>query len=122
MSLQDWAELLIWIVTVIHLGFFVLESILWQRPGRKFFPFPHDKLTDVVAIFALNQGAYNLVVAIGLILSSRAVGILNYETALYLCLSMTLAGIVGGITAKWTIGVVQAVPALIAAAVIFAAL
>jgi putative membrane protein len=107
---------------LIHFGFFYLETIFWGNRVPKSFPFPPNELTEVVAIFALNQGAYNLVVAIGLILSSRIVRILSYETALYLCLSMTLAGIVGGITATWMIAAFQAAPALIAAAVIFAAL
>lgn len=116
-----WPDIFILVVALIHIGFFYLEAIEWQKPGGKFFPFP-DKWTDVVAIFAINQGAYNLLVAIGLILSTRIIDVLNYETALSLCVAMTVAGIVGGVTVKWTIAALQAVPALIAAAVIFAAL
>lgn len=130
MSLRVLVEFFIWLVALIHIGFFFLESILWQIPMPILFPLcPKETadctipLTDpVVAIFALNQGAYNLAVAIGLVLSSRIIRVLSYETALYLCLSMTLAGIVGGITAKWTIAAFQAAPALIAAALIFAVL
>src|SRR5262249_46715644 len=48
-----------------HVGFFVLESLLWTRPaGRKIFgTTPAD--AETIKFMAFNQGFYNLFLAVG---------------------------------------------------------
>ena len=53
------------LAALIHVGFFVMESILFQKPGgHKIF-----KVTEAehaaVKVWAFNQGFYNLFIAIG---------------------------------------------------------
>lgn len=53
------------IAALIHIGFFIIESFLFQRPGgHKFFKMPEQD-HRAVKTWAFNQGFYNLFIAIG---------------------------------------------------------
>lgn len=56
------------IAALIHVGFFVLESVLFQKPnGYKYFKL-QEKDHAAVKVWALNQGFYNLFLALGVFL------------------------------------------------------
>jgi putative membrane protein len=66
------------VAALAHVGFFVLESLLWTRPaGRRIFGTTEAE-AETIKFMAYNQGFYNLFLAIGaasgvgLVLSGRA--------------------------------------------------
>lgn len=99
------------VVAALHVGFFVLESVLWAKPtGRKVFGLSRED-AETTRVLASNQGVYNLMVAVGL-----AYGVLAAEPALvtFLLVFVALVGVYGAATVSRTILVVQALPALLA--------
>ena len=102
-------SVLVWIVAVLHVGFFVLESVLWTRPtGRRIFGLSKAD-AQTTASLASNQGVYNAMVGIGLVW-----GAVTGASALvsFLLVFVVVVGIYGAITVKPTIFVIQALPAL----------
>ncbi len=56
------------IAALIHIGFFILESILFQRPdGYKYLKIP-AKDHSAIKLWAFNQGFYNLFLGLGTLL------------------------------------------------------
>jgi putative membrane protein len=91
----------------------VLESVLWTTPtGRKIFgQSPED--AEKTRVLALNQGLYNGGLAVLLVWAAFA----DQHAALIALLAFLVAmGIVGGVTAKRTIILYQALPAAVALA------
>jgi putative membrane protein len=104
------------IVAFLHLGFFVLESFLWTKPtGRRIFGLTPE-LAASSASLALNQGLYNAFLAAGLIWGAWS-GDIRIKVFFLSC--VIIAGVVGGLTAKRTILVVQALPGVIALLLVF---
>jgi putative membrane protein len=103
-------------VAVIHVGFFVLESFLWTGPvGRRIFKMT-SRDAEHTKVLAFNQGVYNLILAVGLFWAAYlgdAGGSIRY----FFLGAVIVAGAVGGLTAKRSILVVQALPAAVALAV-----
>lgn len=100
-----------WIVAALHVGFFVLEAVLWTKPtGRRIFGLSAQD-AETTRVLAVNQGAYNGLLAVGLVWST-----LSGETATttFLLVYVALVGVVGGVTAKPTILALQTLPALVA--------
>ena len=53
------------LAALMHVGFFVLESLLWTKPaGRKIFG-TTEADAETIKFMAFNQGFYNLFLAIG---------------------------------------------------------
>jgi putative membrane protein len=53
------------LAALLHVGFFVLESLLWTKPaGRKIFGTTAAD-AETIKFMAFNQGFYNLFLAIG---------------------------------------------------------
>jgi putative membrane protein len=53
------------LAALMHVGFFVLESVLWTKPaGRKIFG-TTEADAETIKFMAFNQGFYNLFLAIG---------------------------------------------------------
>lgn len=107
------ANLLVSLVALLHLGFLVLEMFLWTTPfGLKTFG-----MTPEVAasskVLAANQGLYNGFLAAGLVW-----GLLARENATaiktFFLACVIVAGVFGAVTAKPTILLVQALPAVLA--------
>lgn len=98
-------------VAALHGWFLVLEMFLWTQPvGLATFAMtPEQARTS--AVLAANQGLYNGFLAAGLLWSwfTRREGV----TAFFL-IFIVIAGVYGGLTAKPTIVLVQALPALVA--------
>ncbi len=61
-----WASFVCFLIAaLLHIGFFVVESILYQRPeGYKLFRVPKEQ-HEATKLWALNQGYYNLFLALG---------------------------------------------------------
>lgn len=61
-----WASFFCFLLSaLLHVGFFVVESILFQKAeGYKLFRLPKEQ-HEAVKIWALNQGYYNLFLALG---------------------------------------------------------
>jgi len=107
------ASLLVAVVALLHIGFMVLESVLWTKPfGRRVFRLSEEKAADTASL-ALNQGLYNGFLAAGLIWS-LVPGICAFQLKMFFLACVIVAGIAGGITVKRSIFFIQAVPAILA--------
>jgi putative membrane protein len=90
---------------VLHVAFFVLESVLFRLPvGRRIFGVRDENDSAPLRLFAVNQGVYNLglalVVLVGIVLTlsgdSWGIGIV---VVIIGCAVMVLAGIALAVTA-----------------------
>lgn len=103
-------------VAVLHVGFFLLESVLWTSPSvMRLFENTKEKAQET-RVLALNQGFYNLgsaALLMGFHTSGNLVGVLG------VLLFLASMGIVGAITANWRIILVQTLPALVAFLMLF---
>ena len=114
-------DVLVGIVAVQHLLFFYLEAVLWTTPrGRAVFGTTPEQAEQSAAL-AKNQGLYNgfLAAALiwGLIASDHEVA---FEFKVYGVACVIVAGLFGAATVSRRILFVQAVPAVIALAVVLA--
>lgn len=118
------ATVLVALVALLHTWFLVLEMFLWEKPlGRKTFGMKADQAA-ATAVLAKNQGLYNgfLVAGLawGLVLANQgAAHARDVETFFLAC--VVVAGAYGAATVSPRIFVVQAVPALLALAAVWAA-
>ena len=113
------ANMVIALVALLHAYFLVLEMFLWDKPyGMRTF-----KLTPEFAAaskgLAANQGLYNGFLVAGLVwgLSMGAVGI---EVKVFFLACVIVAGLFGGATVNRKILFVQAIPGIIALALLLA--
>ena len=105
------ANILIVIVALLHLGFLALEMFFWDHPfGRKRFGMTSD-YSKASASLAANQGLYNGFLAAGL-LWGLSTG--QFAVKMFFLICVVIAGIYGGLTARRTILYVQALPGLLA--------
>lgn len=101
------------IVACLHLAFFVLEAFFWTKPlGRRIFGLSAE-LANGSASLALNQGLYNAFIAAGLFWSLFPIGC-AFAIRVFFLVCVVIAGIVGGLTAKRSILLIQALPGVIA--------
>jgi putative membrane protein len=111
------AKVLIAIVALEHLWFLVLEMFLWQKPlGLATFRNSPEKAATT-AVLAANQGLYNGFLAAGLVWS-----ILAHDAAIatFFLGCVIVAGTFGAATVSRRIFAVQALPAAIALATLWA--
>lgn len=105
------ADIAVWTVVVLHICFFVLESVLWTHPVVcKVFD-QSEREASLTKVLAQNQGAYNLGIAAMLawfVYSEVTAGVC--ATLLFI----VVMGIVGALTANVRIVLIQSVPATIA--------
>jgi len=113
------ANIAIALVALLHLYFLVLEMFLWDKPfGMRTF-----KLTPEFAAaskgLAANQGLYNGFLVAGLVwgLAQGAAGI---DVKVFFLACVVIAGLFGGATVNRNILFVQAVPGIIALALLLA--
>ena len=104
------------IVIALHVGFMILEMFFWKRPQvRRLFGLSQE-FADQSATLAVNQGLYNGFLAAGL-----AWGLIEADgraLIFFLC-CVIIAGIYGALSAKPSIFWIQAMPAIIALALVF---
>jgi putative membrane protein len=106
------------LVAIEHAGILVLEMFFWDHPvGRQVFQMTPE-FSKASAVLAANQGLYNGFLAAGLfwgLWSGRR------DLKLFFLGCVVVAGVFGGLTAKTSILLTQALPAAIALALVLAA-
>lgn len=109
------ADLFVALVALGHIGFLVLEMFFWNHPvGRKIFNMTPE-VSAASAVLAANQGLYNGFLAAGLIwglIANRP------DVQIFFLACVIVAGIFGAFTAKMSIIYLQALPAVIALALV----
>ena len=113
------ATVLILLIAALHLYILWFEMFAWESRGPKVFrSFPRDLFAPTKAM-AANQGLYNGFLAAGLIWS-RLISdpAWSHNIALFFLLCVAVAGVFGAATASKKIFQVQALPALIAIALL----
>jgi len=107
------ATALVALVAIEHLYILVLEMFLWTRPaGLRAFGLTPE-FAEQTAVLAANQGLYNGFLAAGLLWSLIRKDD-GFPLQVFFLGCVIIAGVFGAITAKPSILLVQAVPALIA--------
>jgi putative membrane protein len=107
------ANVLIAFVALNHVAFLVLEMFFWDHPiGRKIFGMTPEQ-SAFSRTLAANQGLYNGFLAAGLVW-----GLWTAETPvkIFFLGCVVIAGLYGGMTAKRSILLTQALPAVLALA------
>jgi len=105
------AKTLTALVAVLHLGFLTLEMFFWDHPvGRKIFVMSPE-VSASSAVLAKNQGLYNGFLAAGLI---WGIWKERRDIKVFFLICVVIAGVFGGLTAKTSILLTQALPGLIA--------
>ena len=111
------ANILVALVALAHVGFLVLEMFFWDHPvGRKIFNLSPE-LSAGSATLAANQGLYNGFLAAGLVWG-LVTGRRDVKVFFLVC--VVVAGVFGGLTAKASILVTQALPGVLALAAVLA--
>jgi putative membrane protein len=113
------ANIAIGFVALLHAYFLILEMLLWDKPfGRRVFR-TTPEFASATKAFAANQGLYNGFLAAGLVwgLSLGADGV-NVKVFFLAC--VVIAGLFGGATVNRNILFVQAVPGILAFAMLMA--
>jgi len=109
------AAVLTAITAILHLYFLVLEMFLWQTPfGLQVFNMTAQEAQET-ANLAKNQGLYNGFLAAGLIWSFFISNTAFQRSIRFFFLScIIIAGVYAGILVKFSIIIIQALPALLA--------
>jgi putative membrane protein len=111
------ANLLIGLVALLHLYFLILEMFLWTQPtGRRIFGLTREFAQESKAL-AANQGLYNGFLAAGLAwgLSQGAAG---NAIKIFFLACVIVAGVFGAATVNKRILFIQALPAIVALALV----
>ncbi len=107
-------------IALLHLWFLILEMFLWTKPaGRRAFGLSAELARQTKAL-AANQGLYNGFLAAGLVWG-LSLGSAGLGVKIFFLGCVLLAGIFGGLTASRKILWIQALPALIALALLLPA-
>ena len=114
------ADIAVALVALLHVYFLVLEMFLWDKPtGLRTFGHTAEHAA-ASKVLAANQGLYNGFLAAGLVwgltLGSAGTGVKVFFLA-----CVIVAGVYGAATAAKKILYVQALPAVIALALVLAA-
>jgi putative membrane protein len=114
------ATALIVVVAALHIYFLVLEMFLWRTPfGRRTFG-TTPEAAESSAILAANQGLYNGFLAAGLLWALVWYGVVGGRALLtFFLICVIVAGVYGGVTVSRRILIVQALPAAIAAVLLW---
>lgn len=103
------ATVFAWIVVGLHVLFGLAESVGWSQMARRFGY--SREATETTRVLALNQGAYNIGFAAVL---AWALVTGQGPTVIALLSFITAMAVVGAVSARWTIFLIQGVPAVVA--------
>lgn len=107
------------LVALLHLYFLILEMFLWSRPlGRKTFGLSASFANDSRAL-AANQGLYNGFLVAGLVWG-LLLGAEGFAQKVFFLSCVIVAGVFAGLTVSKRIVLVQALPAIVALALVYA--
>jgi putative membrane protein len=113
------AHVLIALIALLHVYFVLLETVLFKTRGRRAFGLSAEK-AEIMAPAMSNQGCYN-----GFLVAALALGLLHPDAAVARAFAVfglacvAVAGAWGAVTVKRTILYIQAVPAIVALALLF---
>ena len=111
------ANIMIGLVALLHAYFLILEMFLWTRPfGRRIFRTTPEFAASTRTL-AANQGLYNGFLAAGL-LWGLAMGEAGLHVKFFFLSCVIVAGVFGGATVSRGILFVQAIPGIIALALL----
>ena len=111
------ANVTIAIVALLHAWFLVLEMFLWDRPfGRRVFRMTPE-FAAASKVLAANQGLYNGFLAAGLAWGLW-LGAEGLQVKLFFLACVIVAGVFGAATASRNILFVQALPGIVALALL----
>ena len=115
------ADALVLLVAALHAWFLVLEMFLWTKPiGLKTFSNTED-LARATATLAANQGLYNGFLAAGLLWGLIAPSPdIAFAVKTYFLACVVVAGTYGAWSVSRRIFFVQALPAIVALAAVWA--
>jgi len=105
-----------WIVVVLHVLFGVMESVGWTQMARRF-GYKAEAI-ETTRNLALNQGAYNAGLA-GVLAWALITG--QPQTVVAMLIYVIAMAVVGALSVRWTLFVVQGVPACVALAAVLTA-
>jgi putative membrane protein len=112
------AKILVALVALEHAYFLVLEMFLWEKPRtRKAFGMTAEAAAHT-RVLAGNQGLYNGFLVAGLVWSLLAPAAYAKELAIFFLACVLVAGVYGGFTANKRIWLLQALPAVLALALV----
>ena len=112
------ATVAIAVAAALHVGFLILEMFLWKTAfGRRTFAMTPE-FAEQSSVLAANQGLYNGFLAAGLVWGLVS-PIAGTEIKTFFLACVLVAGIYGGLTAKRSILVIQALPAAIALGLLY---
>lgn len=113
------ANIVIALVALLHAYFLVLEMFLWDKPyGMRTFRLTPEFAAASKAL-AANQGLYNGFLAAGLVWG-LAMGAEGIHVKVFFLACVVVAGLFGGATVNRKILFVQAIPGIIALALLLA--
>jgi len=111
------ANIAIGFVALLHAYFLVLEMFLWDKPfGRRVFKTTPDYAAASKTL-AANQGLYNGFLAAGLVWG-LALGDAGVQVKVFFLACVVIAGVFGAATASRSILFVQAIPGILALALL----
>src|SRR3990170_671765 len=112
------ANICVALVALLHLGFLVLEMLLWDtQRGRRIFGLTPEFARSSRAL-AANQGLYNGFLAAGLAWG-LALGAAGRQIEIFFLGCVIVAGVFGAFTASRGIFWVQGLPGIVALALVF---
>ncbi len=113
------AKIFVTLVALEHIYILWLEMFVWTTVGRRVFTSLPSDMFEKTRTFAANQGLYNGFLAAGLIWALLIQdAIWSKNVALFFICCVVVAGIYGGLTATKSIFYKQALPAILALAVL----
>jgi putative membrane protein len=124
------AQLVAGLAAVLHVVFFVFESLLWTRPAvYARFGLASREQAETIRPMAYNQGFYNLALAVGVFVGivmlgrDGSAGVVGKTLVVFGLACMVVAGVVLATTGRryWTAAAIQFVPAALALALTVAA-
>jgi len=111
------ANITIGFVALLHAYFLVLEMFLWDKPlGRRIFSTTPEYAAASKKL-AANQGLYNGFLAAGLVWG-LALGADGLQVKIFFLACVIVAGVFGAVTVSRNILFVQALPGIIALALL----
>ncbi len=111
------ANIAIGFVALLHAYFLVLEMLLWDKPfGRRVFRTTPEFAAASKAL-AANQGLYNGFLAAGLVWG-MALGEPGLDVKVFFLACVIIAGVFGAVTVNRYILFIQALPGIVALALV----
>ena len=112
------ATVFVALVALEHVGFGILEMVLWTKPiGLKTFQRTLEQQTATASL-AMNQGLYNLFLVAGLVWGLVAAEPMAHALKVFFLGCVVVAGVFGGLTVNKKILFLQAAPAAVGLALV----